>query len=64
MDDEKIEINSQEHSCTGDLKSLHAPHRNLHKMQKNENLYYVMIVVKLGSNEPKRTTQVILTRIV
>ena len=33
-------------------------------MQKNKNLNFVLILVKMCSNEPERTTQVILIRIV
>ena len=64
MDDKKFEINLQELPCTGGFEKFTYPHRMLYKMQKYENMNFVLIVVKMCSNKPKRTTKVILIRIV
>ena len=46
MDDKKFEINTQEPTCTGVLKSLNALiETGLYKMQKYENLNFVLIMV-------------------
>ena len=63
IDDENFEINSLEPPCTGGLKITHTPMGPL-QMQKMKILNFVLIVVKMCSNELKGTNKVILIGIV
>ena len=55
IDDKNFEINSLEPPCTGGLKIPHTLWGPV-EMQKIEILNFVLIVVKMCSNELKRTT--------
>ena len=63
VDDKNFEINSLEPPCTGGLKIPHTP-IGTSRNAKNEILNFVLIVVKMCSNELKRTTYVNLIGIV
>ena len=54
IDNNNFEINSLEPPCTGGLKTPHTPIIPV-EMQKMKILNFVLIVVKMCSNELKRT---------